>query len=918
MGINSIDNKAVFSFKWYESLKFKIAALFLVLFFIIALSVMLILNTFAEKMIQDEAYLRLNNASSEVISELERHTILSSTLVDTMANLAEQLPYDSESYYALFPQVINYKGTEAFIAGGGIWPAPYEFNEEVERHSFFWARDKSGKLNFYNNYNEKMGMGYHHEEWYVPATHLLEGGVYWSKSYTDPYSLEPMVTVSAPITKAKKNIGVATIDLRLDGLQQLLTKVTKSFGGYAFAIDRNGTFLSYPEIEQVISTVKNRDGSELKSFVNYQDFSQQYPTFMPLSQLLDEQRQSLLSKLETNTRFGKKLSATIALNSYQISEEEANLIVASLFHSRSNANDETKRVNVQLKDDLLLHEPVFVSIRVMPDTYWKIITVMPYSQSVGAITATYKQLIFYTFIALLFTVFIIWLVIRHIVSSPISHLAQQVQYQVDDDHSPMKLFDTSAKGELKTLVEIFNQRTAQLLHSQKKVEKLAHFDALTGLPNRRMLINRINNKLAGYDRENCFGALLFIDIDNFKRINDSLGHDVGDQLLLRVAERFTQTVRKEDTVARLGGDEFVVLITKNYTFSKQLNYESTVVAQKLVEAMQAPISLNNQLHHMTISIGISVFPQQRNCSDELLRQADTAMYRVKAKGKNGYCFFNTEMQERAFRRVEIEQSLRVALDTNQLFLVYQPQVDNQGNCLGAEALVRWTHPDKGVLSPIEFISIAEECGLIIELGTWVIDAACAQFKTWSDNGNHLKKISVNVSPKQFRDINFVNIVRDAIKKHQINPKRLILEITEGIVIKDISDTIDKMTVLKSLGVRLSIDDFGTGYSSLRYLKELPLDQLKIDQSFVRDIINQPKDAMIVTTIISIANNLELNVIAEGVENKEQVTMLIDKGCMQFQGYYFSKPKTAADFTQYLEEQAIDNVHQFGIKPSTNS
>jgi len=905
MNGNSIDE--VFNFKWYESLQFKIAALFLVLFILIALSVFIILRTFGENIIQEEAFLRLNQASSEVISELEKHTILSATLVDSMANLAKKLPKNSDDYHLLFPQIINYKGKEAFIAGGGIWPAPFEFDEKIEKYSFFWARDRTGKLNFYDGYNNTSGKGYHYEEWYIPATHLLEGNIYWSKSYTDPYSLEPMVTVSAPIIHDQQNIGVATIDLKLEGLQHLLTRVTQSFNGYAFALDRNGTFLSYPIIKQVLTSAKKRDGSELKSFINYQDLAKTEPNFIPFSNILNEQRNTLLRQIETHNRFGKKLSYTLASTSYQIDKQEADLIVAAMLHSHNINQEEAERANILLGDDPLLNEPVFVSIRVMPDTHWKIITVMPYSTAIDTMTSTYQRLMLSTFIALLITVSLIWSFIRYIVTSPISHLAKQVQNQSDDNSHAIKLFNTAAKGELKALVEVFNQRTGQLLQSQKKIEKLAHFDSLTGLPNRRMLINRINNIMAGCEKQDCFGTLLFIDLDNFKRINDSMGHHIGDQLLLHVAERLRKTLRKEDTIARLGGDEFVVLITANHTCSKQLNYESTIVAQKLVNAMAAPIRLNNHLHHMTISIGISVFSKKNSSSDELLRQADTAMYRAKAKGKNGFCFFNTAMQERAYRRLEIEESLRIALDKNQLFLVYQPQVNSQGNCLGAEALVRWTHPQKGVLSPIEFIPIAEESGLIIELGTWVLETACAQLKTWSDS-HQFKKISINVSPKQFRDVNFIEIVRNVLKKHQLNPNQLTLEITEGIVIENIKDTIAKMSILKSLGVKLSIDDFGTGYSSLKYLKELPLDQLKIDQSFVRDIINQPKDAMIVTTIIAIAHHLELNVIAEGVEEIEQVEMLTSKGCKQFQGYYFSKPITAEEFDHYCNKQSLENVH----------
>jgi len=911
-----MENTPIYSFKWYESLQFKLAAIFLVLFIFIASSVFMILKTFGDEIIEEQAYLRLNEANNAVISQLERHTILSSTLVDSMANLAEKLPKNEELYTSLIPHQINSKGTQAFIAGGGIWPAPYSFNKNTARNSFFWARNQFGVLEFYDDYNQSNGNGYHNEEWYVPATQLLEGELYWSKSYIDPYSQQPMVTVSAPIIKNKQNLGVATIDLKLDGLQELLKQVTLSFSGYAFAVDRNGTFLSYPEMQQVISTVKNRDGSEQKSFINFQTLAQNHPEFNDYFKILTEQRNVFLNNLNENKLFAKELANKLASDSYQINKPEAELIVASMLHSRTYKLDKLLyQHNLFLQNDPLLNEPVFVSVTIMPNTYWKIITVMPYSKGVEKISETYKQLMISTLVALLITIFIIWLYIRYVVTSPISNLTRQIQTQLESENAEMQLSTSSGKGELSSLVNIFNQRATQLLISQRKIEKLAHFDSLTGLPNRRLLLNRLNERLATCNRQNCYGAVLFIDIDNFKWINDSLGHEAGDQLLVKVAERFSECIRQEDTIARLGGDEFVVLIVKNHAYSRKLNHESTVIAQKLLSAMKPPIDLNGHPHHMTISIGITVFSNQNNSSDELLRQADTAMYRTKAKGKNGFCFFNTEMQQHAHRRVEIEEMLRIALDKNELFLVYQPQVDKFGKCFGAEALVRWEHPKKGILSPAEFIGIAEECGLIVELGTWVLNESFAQLKAWQHMNIYIQKLSVNVSPKQFRQPDFINTVRDAIKKHQLNATHITLEITEGVVIDDIQDTINKMTILKSLGVSISIDDFGTGYSSLSYLKELPLDQLKIDQSFVRDIMNDPKDAMIVKTIISIANHLKFNVIAEGVESREQLLQLSEIGCEQYQGYYFSKPKTAEEFSEYLAGQTLPNVHLISKKLS---
>ena len=907
-----------FSFRWYDSLQFKISAIFFVLFLVIALSVITVLKTIGDELIEEEAYLRLNEAHQHVIAELEKRSVLSATLADAMANLAENLPSDVDLHQKLFLQLIDYKGTEEFIAGGGIWPGPFQFQEDIERRSFFWGRNPAGQLEYYDDYNRQEGNGYHHEEWYVPATHLAEGEVYWSKSYTDPYSLQPMVTVTAPMIRGGRNIGVSTIDLKLEGLHQQLEKATGLFEGYAFAIDRNGTFLSYPNKDLVISTAKNRDGSELTSFISYQELAKKSPVFVEYAAILDEGRNQLLTTVGTEIQLREELSEKLANGIHHTSQDEANIIAATILSAtKGSINNKLEQYDLFLESDPILNEPVFVSVATMPNTYWKIVTVMPYSKGIERIVATYDQLILSTLSAVLLAIFIIWLFIKRIVTAPISHLSKQIKLQVDSDASDIQLIDTTATGELGSLTQIFNQRTEQLLDTQDKIKKMAHFDSLTGLPNRRLLINRLEDKLEFAKRHKYFGALLFIDLDNFKLINDSLGHDIGDELLMRVAERFQKSIRREDTVARLGGDEFVVLFVKDNTYSEHLNREATMVAQKLVHVMEDPFELKGHQHNVDISIGVTIFSHRNSSVDELLRQADTAMYRTKAKGKNGFCFFKPEMQEQADRRLNIEDELRNALDHGQLFLMYQPQVDSHGVCLSAEALIRWSHPSKGMQAPVEFIAIAEECGLVVPLGNWVIDEACRQTKAWNDAGMRLDKIAVNVSPKQFRHTDFVDSVRRSIEKHQINARQLTLEVTEGVVIGDIEDTIQKMHILKSIGVRISVDDFGTGYSSLMYLKKLPLNQLKIDQSFVRDIINDPSDAMIVETIISMSNHLGLDVIAEGVENKGQLDSLIEKGCRQFQGYYFSKPMVAADFSNYMVQQRGPTVSKISsIGPTT--
>jgi len=902
MGSKIINDKSLFSYKWYESLHIKVAAFFILFFTFAALSAFMVLKEYGDAILEEEAYLRLNQANSKVISELERHIILSATLVQALANAAEGLPNDQYLYRTLLPKLLNHKGAESYIAGGGVWPGPYQFNPNEERHSFFWARNRFKGFIFHDSYN-KQDDSYHTEEWYVPATHLADDAVYWSKSYIDPYSLEPMVTVSAPLIKNQKNVGVATIDLKLQGLHQLLENVTRSFDGYAFALDRNGTFLSYPNQQDVISNQIDNDLNETASFITYQEFTKKNPKFSPFAKLLDKQNSSAFKTSLQKNKLIKKLAFQLTAESDKITEQEAQLIASRILYPTTyRYNTAPTATNILMDKDPLLNEPAFVATTVMPETHWEIITVMPYRIEANKISQAYKHLMQAMLIALLLTVLSIWLFIKYTVTSPISRLVKQIQFELDNSNASMDLCEISSKGELRALINAFNLRSKQLLHSQQDYDKLTHFDPLTTLSNRQSLVDKLKKEFTSSESTQGYGALLFINLDNFKRINDSLGHQVGDELLTLLAARFTQCVGSNDTVARLGGDEFVVLIMKNYTYARKLTHESTSVAQKIIDAMQQPILLKGQPHHMTLSIGITIFSNQGGHSDKILRQADSAMHHAKEKGKNCFCLFNNEMEEDASRRLEIEEALRLAIKQKELFLVYQPQVDKHGNCISVEVLVRWTDPSKGILSPAEFINIAEEYGLILDLGYWILEEACSQFNDWADNHVAIDNISINVSPEQFRDINFVSSVRKTINKHQLEAGQLTLEITEGIVIADIKDTIYKMKQLKAIGVQLAIDDFGVGDSALRYLKDLPLNQLKIEPSFTQDIINQPDDAMILKAIIDMARHLQFDLIAKGVEDEQQLARLIELGCERFQGFYFSAPKTAAEISQYLRDQ----------------
>jgi diguanylate cyclase (GGDEF)-like protein/PAS domain S-box-containing protein len=436
--------------------------------------------------------------------------------------------------------------------------------------------------------------------------------------------------------------------------------------------------------------------------------------------------------------------------------------------------------------------------------------------------------------------------------------------------------------------------------AEEEIRQLAFYDHLTQLPNRRLLLDRLKHALAFNARNHMHGALLFIDLDNFKVLNDTQGHDKGDLLLQQVAGRLSASVREHNTVARLGGDEFLVMLTELSENPQEAANEAKIVGERILTSFVEPYQLDTYEHHSTPSIGIALFSDERVPVEELLKRADLAMYQSKAQGRNTMRFFDPKMQTAVSERVAMEESLRQALRNREFSLYYQPQIEGEDLFTGAEALIRWKHPERGMVSPAEFIPLAEDTGLILPLGQWVLETACVQLQKWADKAETSGlSLAVNVSVHQYRQHDFVERVTQALDDSGANPHRLKLELTESLLVDDLEDIIEKMTALKAKGVSFSLDDFGTGYSSLSYLKRLPLGQLKIDQSFVRDVLTDPNDAAIARTIVALGQSLGLAVIAEGVETEEQRQFLASHGCHAYQGYLFSKPLPIEEFETLL-------------------
>jgi len=455
--------------------------------------------------------------------------------------------------------------------------------------------------------------------------------------------------------------------------------------------------------------------------------------------------------------------------------------------------------------------------------------------------------------------------------------------------------DNTVTNYVSTLIDITENKAAQ-----NKIHKLAFYDPLTNLPNRRLLYDLLKLALAASKRSGRKGALLFIDLDDFKTLNDTLGHDMGDLLLMQVATRLLYCVRECDTVARLGGDEFVIMLDDLSEQSLVAAAKAEDIGQKILAILNQCYQLKDRHYHCSASIGAIIFNEHEITADELLKQADIAMYQAKNSGRNTLRFFDPEMQVSIDARAELEVNLREALSAHQFSVYYQAQVNNLMQITGAEVLIRWQHPTLGFISPMAFIPLAETTGLILPIGRWVLETACAQLQCWAtDERTEPLQLSVNISRRQFYEADFVAQVRQLLTDTQINPARLKLELTESLVLKDLDDARDKMQELRQLGIGFSMDDFGTGYSSLSNLKHLPFDQLKIDQSFINDLGVNTDDAIIVKTIIVMAKSMNMEVIAEGVETEEQREFLSKHDCKLYQGYLFSKPVPIEQFALLL-------------------
>ncbi len=550
--------------------------------------------------------------------------------------------------------------------------------------------------------------------------------------------------------------------------------------------------------------------------------------------------------------------------------------------------------------------------RAIPSAGWIVVVAIETREAFAPISTLKREIYFGAMLISLLVAVFLYLVLKRQLA-PLADAAMAMQ-RMSEGVEPLTTIPVKREDEIGQLVENFNRlvlerrgldedlrrEVAERKMADDEIRNLAYHDALTRLPNRRLLFDRLQHAIAASSRSGRYCALLFIDLDNFKTLNDTLGHDAGDLLLQEVSRRLATCLREGDTAARLGGDEFVVLLENLSENAQEAATQAETTGEKIHGALNQTYQLANHEYNGTPSIGVTLFTDHQDTVDELVKRADLAMYHAKSAGRNALRFFDPQMQAVITTRATLEAGLREALLKQQFLLYYQAQVDSQGRVTGAEALLRWQHPQGELVSPMEFIPLAEDTGLILLVGRWVLETACAQLALWAACPElaHLM-VAVNVSPREFHHKDFVEQVKSVLVTSGARPQRLKLELTESLLLHDVEDTIVKMTALRAEGVSFSLDDFGTGYSSLSYLKRLPLDQVKIDRSFVRDVLTDAYDSAIARSVIDLGRNLGLGVIAEGVESGAQRDFLAANGCQNYQGYLFSRPLPLHEFEKFV-------------------
>lgn len=994
--------------RWWHNLQFRVNLLFATALLLSLLAVVFAFLLFGKDMLVERDRKLVEQTGALVVAELDAKLAHAETLVQAIASSAAAAPADVGILNALLRQQLADSSAPEFVVGGGIWPDPFRLVAGAERASLFWGRDRSGQLQFFDDYNQPDEPAYYRTEWYVPLRYFSASHCYWSRSYADPYTQVPMVTCSVAIQRDGAFWGVATVDVMLAGLTDFLSQRLASVGGYGVLLDRNDRLVSVPHSENAsapspqIYTGSGGEGvSRWRNGVSRE-----------LKQVLQTFRDKEGSAVDL------ALAQQLVADGDSIELEEGAKIARYIVQHREQRQHQVYTASVLMADDPILSEAVQVSLVTLPDVDWVLAIVVPDRIAVANADRLAWQGMAVLLSSVLLGIMLVGYRVQNTLVTPLQAMIRQLRRRGASDvrldesvgfelgqlaqaynHQQQALkasqavinesrlclqsmMDTATDGivtldpdgvileinpsaaallgksastlrgtnfrtlfpddeqhvvleGLEQIITAQQQRISQLeaqlqlpasepyielsmsgwqaagrshitvfmrdITARKTAEQRVHYmatrDSLTGLYNRYQLAERLATGLKVAQRRAQKLAVLFIDLDYFKDVNDRLGHQAGDQLLMGVAERLQHARRAEDSVARLGGDEFAVVLQ-----DIQHTRDASATAEQIVQALLQPFWIDGQACHIGASVGITLYPDNATAADELLKQADSAMYQAKSEGRSTWRFYAPEQHQQQQQRRYMLKELTEALARQQLELYYQPIIkssttDHRCAPVTFEALLRWNHPELGTVLPAVTVKLAEEAGLMVEIGHWVLEQACAQLARWQLEGQGLSQLSVNVSPQQLQQGDFDRRLSRLLDNYQLSAEQIRLEITESILISDTCT--EQLHRLDELGATLAIDDFGTGYSSLSYLQRFPVRVIKLDRSFVANVTTLSSSQSICQAVIALAHNLGMEVVAEGVETHEQRQAMLVMSCDQLQGNLFSEPQSAEKAMRWL-------------------
>ncbi|WP_179957725.1 bifunctional diguanylate cyclase/phosphodiesterase [Exilibacterium tricleocarpae] len=837
--------------------------------------------------LEDDKATQLQLNGEVLIAELNRQIGMINTLALSVAEFAASAPPQRQLFNQVLPDLIDLTTSQSLVAGGGFWPEPYAFDADTERASFFWGRTTNNNLMFFDDYNDPRGNGYHRQQWYVAARHLPKGQCYWSQSYVDPHSNQSMVTCTVAVHKDKKFIGAATIDLRLEGLSAFFREHTRDTDGYAFAVDQDNRFITYPETSWI-----KKDGAGDNYTVA--ELAGTLTALYPIAAALDKLNADIIARARRSTNGFRQIAGSLTDSSPQVSTRNAQIMAAALLRMPDWQGLNTPTLSIN--NDPLFKEPVNVGIFLIPDTLWKIVVVTPISKNLLSTDTIIGDTLKSLLVPVVILVVLCFIALRHVVIRPLRTITNTLKKETTNTSNEFNLLDENRKDEFGQMAYWYNRRNQELASAMDKLyyanSELAYhasYDPLTNLSNRREFENQLE-QLAKSDQWKNY-ALLFLDLDQFKVINDTCGHLAGDQLLTRVGRKLTMETRDNDIVSRFGGDEFGIL-----TCCEDIEHAGHFAERIRFTIEKAHFSWENQSYAVTCSIGVVHLGDIPADKTTALRYSDNACYAAKDAGRNQvHCYHSTD-QLVMQREGEMNWlfKIRDAVKANKLFIEYQPIISlksHQRKIVALEALIRMRGSDGATVLPSAFLPAAERYSAMLQVDKWVIKEALKTLSQWRPVMNNIEFISINLSAETLCHASLLPFIESNLKEYPVDPSKLCFEVTETHVMINLEAARATLLALRGLGCKIALDDFGAGMSSFGYLRELPVDIVKIDGAFVRDMATDSVHYEFVKSIHNVAQVMSLRTIAEFVEDENTINLLDGIGIHYAQGYAIDKPQS---------------------------